>query len=242
MEVAVDQKLNRVSFYSTMMQSTRKEEVSLIRKDKCHNFDMTVLGSTKDIFKPINIKLSFKTAESINETSSKFCEACVVLDPRHSAKKTERIEFATGCSGEICRPEIAATAHVMNISDSYILGSSKTITLLYELSNTGEPAYQPQLSIAVNATNIQFLKIPSFCQQETKQKLQMVCDINSGIPLLRSENVPFEILLDTSKLDGKSLEVFAAISSKTDHQNRTIHKELSKFIFLKEFSDVELIG
>lgn len=241
MEVAVDQKLNRVSFYSTMMQSTRKQQVRLSRKDECNDFDMTVQGSTKDIFKPINIKLSFKTAD-INETSSMFCETCVVLDPRHSATKTERIEFATGCSGETCQPEIIATANIMNISGSYTLGSSKTITLLYHVSNTGEPAYQPQLSVTVTATNIQFLKIPSFCQQETKKKLQMVCDINSGMPLLGSENASFEISLDTSKLDGKALEILAAISSKTDQQNRTIHRELSKVIFLEEFSDVELIG
>lgn len=242
MNLTVDPNLNRVSFYPNKIQTTQLTNVSLTSVDRCGNFNMNVRGTLKDIFKPITIELSFETEKQIDERTSEFCGTCVVLDPRHSASKSEHVAFKTGCSDDkACKPEFTLGGHVINVELPYLLGSTKTLTVNYVLFNLGEPSYQTQLTISIPTNITQFSKVPPSCQREANDS-RMVCDINEGKPLMNGETAMLDVILDSSNLEGKLFFVYAEVSSRADDKNKIVSKKHETEIPMREFSEVQLVG
>lgn len=242
MNLTVDQSLNRVSFYSNKMQSTQLTNVSLTSVEICGKFNMNVRATMKDIFKPITLELSFETEQQIDERKFKFCETCVVLDPRHSASKSEHVTFNTGCSDDkACKPDFTLGEHLINVELPYLLGSTKTITISYVLFNLGEPSYQTQLKVSIPNNITQFSKVPPACQREANDS-RMVCDINDGKPLMNGETAMLDVILDSSHLEGESFSVYAQVSSRADDKKKIFSKKHETEIPMREFSDVQLVG
>lgn len=70
-------------------------------------------------------------------------------------------------------------------SSSYILGSTRTMAVKYEVSNNGETAYLAQIRVSLsNMTS--FAKIPSNCQLKDDD---LLCDLEKGNPLFNNQTV-----------------------------------------------------
>lgn len=240
MTIALDMKYNRASFSPRDIEKTQQYNIGLSREDRCSDFIVHVRGTLGDIFKPINIELKYDTVQKIPEHSQEFCETCVVLDPRDSKAISTKVTFSTGCSGERCVSDLAVVGTLKNVRQPYVLGSTSTIAIEYEISNSGESAYLTQLKVTIPTQITQFSRIPSTCREQSNKK-EMVCDINAGKPVANGETVRLDIHLETSKLDGESFKVLSVVSSAGDEQ-RPADNEYVNEIFLTEFSDVELIG
>lgn len=240
MTIVLDMKYNRASFSPREIQKTQQYNIELSREQRCSDFIVYVRGTLGDIFKPISIEVKYDTVQKIPEHSQEFCETCVALDPRDSKTVSTKVTFSTGCSDERCVSDLAVVGTLINVRQPYVLGSTSTIAILYEISNAAESAYLTQLKVTIPTNITQFSKIPSSCSEENNKRV-MVCDINAGKPVTKGETVKLTVNLETSKLDGESFEVLAVVSSAGDEQRPADNKYVNE-ILLTEFSDVELIG
>lgn len=240
MTVSLDMKYNRASFSPREIQKIQQYNTELSREASCTDFIVHVRGTLADIFKPIQIEVKYDTVEKIPEYSQTFCETCVSIDPRNSKTVSKLVTFSTGCSGDRCVSDLAVVGTLMNVRQPYVLGSTPTITIQYEISNSGESAYLTQLKISIPSNVTQFSRVPPACREESNKR-EMICEINAGKPVANSEIVKLAINLETSKLDGESFKVLAVVSSAGDEQ-RPDDNEYENEILLTEFSDIELIG
>lgn len=136
--------------------------------------------------------------------------------------------------------DLAVVGTLLNVRQPYVLGSSPTITIQYEISNSGESAYLTQLKVSIPSGATQFSRVPPSCREENNKK-EMICDINAGKPVAKGETVKIDINLEASRLEGNSFKVLAAVSSAGDEE-RPDDNEYENEILLTEFSDIELIG
>lgn len=77
----------------------------------------------------------------------------------------------------------------------YILGSTRTLAVKYEVENLGETAYLAQIKITLsNITS--FAKVPSNCKMEEGE---MICDLQNGNPLFSNHRVSHAPLSEYTK-------------------------------------------
>lgn len=240
MIISLDMKYNRASFSAREARKNHQDTVKLTGNNRCWDFIVHVRGTLADIFKPIHIEMKYDTVEKVPENGQEFCETCIVVDPRDSKTVSTKVTFSTGCAGERCVSDLAVVGTLINVRQPYVLGSTKTIAIQYEISNSAESAYLTQLKITIPTNVTQYSKVPPSCRQENNNR-DMICDINSGKPVARGEKVTLDINLEAAKLDGESFKVFAIVSSAGDEQ-RPADNEYENEILLTEFSDVELNG
>lgn len=189
---------------------------------------------------PIKININFDVIDKIDDTKQEFCETCVVLDPREMKALSARIKYKSGCNGDRCVSDLILSGALVNVTEPYVIGSTKSIVIQYEVSNSGEPAFMTQLNISIPVNITQFMKVPSICRLD-KSSQDMICDLNAGKPVVKGAPIKLNITLDTAKLSGESLKVGSIVSTDSDDQNPT-NNQFDIEIFLTEFSDVELTG
>lgn len=125
----------------------------------------------------------------------------------------------------------------------YILGSSTSLAINYNIENNGETAYLAQIKITLPDSEIIFTKIPSNCKlNELNVKFNtMECDLNDGRPMYKGEKTSLKIGIDTTKLEGEELVIEAQVQSTGDELNE-IDNKVEDIIALGEFSEVEVLG
>lgn len=121
----------------------------------------------------------------------------------------------------------------------FILGSAKSLTLKYQISNSKEPAYLTVLTISLNGTtHVDFAIVPPNCKQTD---LDLVCQLNNGNSIYQGELIEFTVSIDMKHAIGKNLTINAEISSSgsevDDTDNFNIH-----YIQLVEQNEIEISG
>lgn len=229
------------SLSNTTIVKDHYKTFNATKNNQCKSFELFINGTYVDPLKPImpiTIDLKYDTVNKINNVSNEFCETCVVLDPRESKALSTKIRYKVGCKGDRCVSDLALSGKLINVTEHFVIGSAKSIAIQYEVSNSGEPAYNTQLNISIPANVTQFLKVPSSCRLE-KNFRDMICDLNAGKPIADQETVMLAISLDTSKFFGESFKISSVVSTASDDQ-KPANNFKSVEILLTEFSDLEL--
>lgn len=117
------------------------------------------------------------------------------------------------------------------------MGSTKSLVIDYLIENAGEAAYITQLNVSISRS-VTFMRIPSSCRDMNGD---LLCDINSGSPVLKDNLAHFKITLDTTRVSGTHFSVIAHVFSTGDELNEADNK-IEDLIALTEFSDIEIIG
>lgn len=128
---------------------------------------------------------------------------------------------------------------VFFFSSLYILGSSPSITVAFNIENTGETAYLARIQIIL-PIGVHFTKTPSNCKLDLSVMHIMECDIESGSPMFPNTNATIKIGIDTTRLEGTELIVKANVFSAGDELNE-LDNHIESVISLKEFSNIEVI-
>lgn len=211
--------------------------LTLSRDDKCINYEINIQATLATIFRPIDIKIEFNFVNKIQKNVSKFCHACVLVDSKDPQSFKREIFFSTGCDSSDCKVDLSVTGTLQNVSQPFILGSEKTITIYYEIKNVGEPAYSTQLRIEMSSASTQFYRIPPLCSVENNI---MICYINNKKPVYNQTVMSLNVTIDVAQLDGKLLEIKADISSIGNDTNPQNNRNINK-MSLAEFSEIEII-
>jgi hypothetical protein len=238
--ILFDSKYHRASINEKESTSIFEDIAKLSSNEHCWDFQVFVKGTQNSIFQRLETEFKYDLVEKIPQHKIEFCETCVTLDPREPKLVSSRIPFNTGCGEEKCISDLQLAGTLKNVQQPFVVGSERTLVIEYEITNAGESAYFTQLNISIPTNVTQFSKLPSTCHEENNNQV-MICEINAGKPVKNGEKVLLNITLDATKLEGKSFEVFASITSAGD-EKKSEDNQYVNTILLAEFSDVELVG
>ncbi|KAH8401664.1 hypothetical protein KR009_007208, partial [Drosophila setifemur] len=231
--LAVDTQRNRATFTQTQT-NVRTFRANAGLTEQCQSFEVQVRFSEKDVFTPINLEMHYEVIHKIPETEA-FCETCVAVDPADPKDTTTEIIFSTGCAAEVCVADLQLKSK--DVSSTYILGSSNTLRLNYEITNHGEPAYLPQFNVT-RPNRVDFAQFPGNCKVIDPV---MVCDLSRGRPLAKGEKNSITISFDVSQLSGPSLIINAEVFS-AGHEKNPMDNKQTNVISLEEFTEIDATG
>lgn len=123
------------------------------------------------------------------------------------------------------------------------MGSGSSITVVYNVENSGETAYLAQIRVLLPDFGVSFTNIPSNCKldENAPNANIMECDLNSGTPMFRGDKTVIKFNIDTTQLDGTELVVKAKVFSTGDELNE-FDNSAENIVPLTEFSNVEIFG
>uniref|UniRef100_A0A182S993 Integrin_alpha2 domain-containing protein n=1 Tax=Anopheles maculatus TaxID=74869 RepID=A0A182S993_9DIPT len=241
-ELIVDGQVGRVTLPG-VGGNRRTEKITVTGTSECRRIDVRLKATAASIYKPVFVELSYELERSVpTEPDAGFCASCALLDPTVPNRLIQRISFKTGCQGEVCVSDLRLSARWLDITPVYVLGSSKKASLEFEVYNAGENAYLPQLNVTLTPARLTLAKLTSECQQTiTTDAVNVLCDLNNGLPLKASYTSRYTLILDMTKLEGSSAEIKAEALSSSDESAQD-DNFLEQVLTLQEFSDIEIIG
>lgn len=185
--------------------------------------------------------MTYSLNQKIPTDNNTFCETCAIEDPNISKFNSLRIPFSSGCKSHInfCVSDLVLVGSFVNIKQPYILGSTKNITIFYDITNSGEIAHLVVLTIMI-PSNAKLSKNPSNCNVN-KEETTMKCDVNVGKQLGDGEKVNFTATFDVSLLSGTVFQVNAFVNS-SGSESVPADNESELKLHLAEFSVIELNG
>ncbi|XP_075168325.1 integrin alpha-PS3-like [Haematobia irritans] len=234
LRVIMDPQFKRIAIDSTSSHYIQLNVTASTEK-QCRNLNCEVSFRHADVYKPMPLELNYHLINGIPQSGG-FCEHCAALDPAQPTKHTEKIIFNTGCKSEMCVADLKVTSY---LNHTYVLGSSQVISVTYEISNRGETAYLPQLSVS-SSNHMTFAKIPPNCKFNIKDS-SMLCDLNRGQQMDDGMTDSLEIAYDASSISGEIIHLFAKVFS-TGKELNLGDNEVSDTITLKEFAEIYAVG
>ncbi|XP_061397209.1 integrin alpha-PS3 [Musca vetustissima] len=234
LNVVVDPQVKRVRIISTNTNELQFN-VTATTTTQCKVVDCNVRFSVSDIFKPIELELHYQLVHAI-PNSEVFCETCAAVDPAEPKTSTEKIIFSTGCATDICVADLQMTPR---LDRTFILGSSRTFKVSYDVINMGETAYLPQINIT-SSNRMLFAKIPSNCKHNSQDSM-LLCDLNHGQPMAKGTSDTITVIYDTSNISGEKMVLMAKVFS-TGKEQTPGDNIASDVITLAEFTEISAVG
>lgn len=109
----------------------------------------------------------------------------------------------------------------------------------YNVSNSGETAYLPQINIT-SSNRMPFAKIPSNCKLNN-QDLTLLCDLNHGQPMAKGSKDTITVTYDTSSISGQSMTLMAKVFS-TGKELNALDNVATDVVSLAEFTEIVAVG
>ncbi|XP_043645063.1 integrin alpha-PS5-like [Drosophila teissieri] len=231
--IVIDEVLKRVKFAPmNTSEVTIHPEAEL--NERCWEFQVQV-RYTGAILSPIDLQMHYELAKKIPVSQQAFCETCAVVDPMDPTYTTEKIYFNTGCAGDVCVSDLHLSTK--DVDSSFTLGTNESLSLTYEITNSGEPAYVAQLNVTSSA-RLPFSKVPGNCRVREEV---ILCDLNGQRAMTKGDSESLTITFDVTQLRGHSLTIEAAVSSAGIDKNPKDNR-LSTLISLKEYAEIDASG
>ncbi|XP_043644484.1 integrin alpha-PS5-like [Drosophila teissieri] len=231
--IVIDEVLKRVKFAPmNTSEVTIRPEAEL--NERCWEFQVQV-RYTGAILSPIDLQMHYELAKKIPVSQQTFCETCAVVDPMDPTYTTEKIYFNTGCAGDVCVSDLHLSTK--DVDSSFTLGTNESLSLTYEITNSGEPAYVAQLNVTSSA-RLPFSKVPGNCRVREEV---ILCDLNGQRAMTKGDSESLTITFDVTQLRGHSLTIEAAVSSAGIDTNPKDNR-LSTLISLKEYAEIDASG
>uniref|UniRef100_A0A182J9R1 Uncharacterized protein n=1 Tax=Anopheles atroparvus TaxID=41427 RepID=A0A182J9R1_ANOAO len=243
--LSVDAQVGRVTL-SGGVGGRRNDTVTVSGTTECQRIEVRLKATAASIYKPIMVEFAYElvsqppTRESAG--AGEFCPNCALLDPTVPNRVIQKISFKTGCQGEVCVSDLRLASRWLDITPVYVLGSTKKASIEFEVYNAGENAYLPQLNVTLTPARLTLAKLTSECRQTvTVDSVNVLCELNNGLPLKSSYTAKYTLILDMTKLEGSSAEVRAEALSSSEESAQD-DNFLEQTLTLQEFSDIEIIG
>ncbi|XP_049548076.1 integrin alpha-PS5-like [Anopheles darlingi] len=208
------------------------------------------LATSASIYLPIILMLNYQLL-NVPPTNAfgdvPFCENCVMLDPNEPARLVREVSFKTGCRGEICMSDLQLSARWLDIDSDveYILGSTKKASLEFTVYNNGENAYLPQLNVTLLPARLTLANLTRECRQTvTIESVNVLCDLNRGLPLKASHTAKYTLELDMTKLKGGTVSKaeIRAEALSTSEELVPMDNFYETMLSLREYSEIEFVS
>ncbi|XP_059622355.1 integrin alpha-PS3-like [Phlebotomus argentipes] len=232
MNITADAQYGRIMFPESKnsLQFEQKAESF----SQCKIFEASVESRAETIFKPMDLEMSWEIISNIQQ-DEEFCSNCVSVNPNDPTYARSQAVFNTGCQNIPCRADLRISGKLF-APQPYILGSTETFRVQYEVVNHGETAYIPKISVE-KSPSLNFMQVLPQCHLDEDI---MTCDLSSE-PLLRGQSRSIAFRLDPSNLEGTEVFITANVSSTGDEETPE-DNTIEFMIPIQEFSDVEIVG
>ncbi|XP_011178712.1 integrin alpha-PS3 isoform X2 [Zeugodacus cucurbitae] len=233
--IVVDSQVKRAKFIQTRTNEI-SFNVSAGLQEQCRTFDCEVYTNVADIFKPIELEMHYNLINGVPK-SEVFCDKCAAVDPAEPVISRERIIFSTGCKSDICVADLEVKSRDLN--HTYILGSSRTLSVTYDVTNHGETAYLPQISFT-SSNHMPFAKIPGTCRSKENNYLE--CDLKSNdVAMTKGATTSFTVTFDVAGISGKAMILTAKVFSTGKEANED-NNVATDVITLGEYTEIDIVG
>ncbi|CAO1409381.1 unnamed protein product [Diamesa serratosioi] len=236
MTIILDSKYNRTSFKSGKNQQTEKVKLNAIKQ--CFNYTITMKKKLTEVYEPLELMMNIQILNNIPTTGNDFCDNCVTFDSKETATASNKVAFITGCRESRCKSNLTLVGSLINVEQPYIMGTTKTISIEYDITNTGENAYLTQLMILIPTNVTQFTKILPNCKLSNHNSL-LTCSIMDGRPILKDNTRKLSITLEMSRIQGSSLKINASVTCAGMNLNEK-YNSIENEIKLKQFSVIDM--
>ncbi|XP_053686603.1 integrin alpha-PS4-like [Sabethes cyaneus] len=163
-----------------------------------------------EISSPITVQLNYEILNQ-NVTSKQFCDHCVMEaeESKQTNQMEKRIIFRPDCERDVCATNLQLRVSYANFESPFVLNSSRSLELQYEIQNFGEAAYGTVLKIQF-LQNITLLKHTDY--EVTTNGV--ICLINRGQAVRVGFKYLINLVLDATRLEGELLESEARLLSE----------------------------
>lgn len=234
LRLIVDPKVNR-AYFDQNGAAVLEYNVLATSTIRCDVHKVHVNFTISDIFKPIELQMYHEITNKVPSDSQTFCENCVAVDPADDKMASQKIIFSTGCRSEVCVADLKVST--VNLNPSFVLGSSRVLTVEYEIENKGETAFLPQINFT-SSMGLDFNRIPPICNQI--QNGILICNLFNGRHMLPGAKERIKVDYDMSDLRGNVLELTAEAFS-TGRESFSPDNVVRNVIKLLQFSELEII-
>lgn len=234
LKLMVDPKVNR-AYFNQNGAPILEYNVLATSTIRCDIHKVNVNFTISDIFKPIELQMHYEILNKVPTDSQIFCENCVAVDPADDKMAYQKIIFSTGCRSEVCVADLKVST--VNLDPNYILGSSRVLTVEYEIENKGETAFLPQINFT-SSMRLDFNRIPPSCNQI--QNGVLVCNLFNGRHMLPGAKDRIKVDYDVTNLKGDVLKLTAETFS-TGKEAFSPDNIIHDVIKLSQFSELEII-
>lgn len=118
-KIILDQHYGRAKFpdNSNLMEVND----TAIQTETCVHMDATIQFNVADIFKPIDLEMSYEVLDGVPDSEGKlvkkkrlqqksglhiffleFCKKCIAVNPNDPKMVSNKVAFSTGCAGDRC--------------------------------------------------------------------------------------------------------------------------------------------
>uniref|UniRef100_A0A2M4BAM3 Putative vitronectin receptor alpha subunit n=2 Tax=Anopheles marajoara TaxID=58244 RepID=A0A2M4BAM3_9DIPT len=251
--LSADAQMGRVTLVGGSGSANRRNGTISLREDsadQCQQIEARLKATSASIYRPVILELMYELLSvppPAELTGAPFCENCALLDPNQPVRLVRKVSFKTGCRGEVCVSDLQLSARWLDIDseEGYILGSTKKASLEFTVYNGGENAYLPQLNVTLMPTRLTLAKLTSECRQTiTTEGVNVLCDLNSGLPLKASYTAKYTLVLDMTKLEGGTVSMaeIRAEALSTSEELLPMDNFYEATLPLREFSEIEIVA
>ncbi|XP_050085655.1 integrin alpha-PS3-like [Anopheles aquasalis] len=251
--LSADAQMGRVTLLGGSGSANRRNGTISLREDsvdQCQQIEARLKATSASIYRPVILELAYELLSAPPATElagAPFCEDCALLDPNEPVRLVRKVSFKTGCRSEVCVSDLQLSARWLDIDSEggYILGSTKKASLEYTVYNAGENAYLPQLNVTLVPSRLTLAKLTSECRQTvTTEGVNVLCDLNNGLPLKASYTAKYTLVLDMTKLEGGTVSMaeIRAEALSTSEESVPMDNFYETTLPLREFSEIEIIA
>ncbi|XP_076048735.1 integrin alpha-PS3-like [Oratosquilla oratoria] len=171
-----------------------------------------------------------------------------VTDPNEPSSNSERISFVTGCEDDddpTCVSDLVVDAAFdFKGYPTFEIGSTDPVTLRLSVSNLGEPAFLPNLTVVVSNPVDVVEPTSHTCSRRQEEKIVILVCLLAG-PIKKDEPVNMDVVLDMSALtdaSDTSIEVNLIASSASEREKNPDDNFKMLKLDLKASADLRLHG
>ncbi|XP_043222873.1 integrin alpha-PS3-like [Amphibalanus amphitrite] len=176
-----------------------------------------------------------------------FCSSCPVQDTSKNNQQmmTLMVPFANGCGPDsVCRTDLHLSFAFPDLSDNvYVIGSTKTLELELKLTNGGEPASLPSLTVMVPSP-VTLMRIPPACEEDkiAHGDTKLTCSVQPH-PFLSDSKFEISIPLDVSSVTSKFTSLKFNVSATSTGEEQTPGDNVANITLgLLSQADMEIVG
>ncbi|XP_037803615.1 integrin alpha-PS3-like [Penaeus monodon] len=172
-----------------------------LKDQKCKDYLITLKADKIDARQPILVRAEWE----LDHSQSTNLLSQPVMDPSQPTTVIRQVGIITGCEKDgdkTCRVDLGVKATSSNQETASVIGSEDKPSVTVSVSNKGEPAFLPSVTVRADPPLALLLPSTHSCDFPSADRSLLVCHLRN--PIMPGEKDEVNVTLDTSQLDDRA--------------------------------------
>lgn len=235
----------RASFVDTGLNTNSYETSINPDQELCKEFSVIVKEDKLDANQALHIKMDFRLIEKDTQDFVQLIKE-VVVDPSEASSEILQVGIVTGCEDDgddTCSTDLNVQVSFPDMFDeSFVVGSHSRLKLMVDVSNGGEPAFLPNLTVVVPEPLSLYLPVTHNCHLPLINDGRVLhCTLSN--PISQGGKDLVEVNIDVERLSDQFSEVNITIDVGSEgNEVMSIDNLLSKNLQLIGEAQMKIHG